>query len=81
MDESTKSKRNREEKKNRKQQVKKSEIKNVNDGDGDDDSVFEDCQQQQVYLLLCSVYCLIYSTCDFILSDKSNRLFNIIYLI
>jgi hypothetical protein len=54
MDESTKSKRNRAEKKNNKQQIKESEIKTINDADND--SVFEDSQQQQVYLLLCAIY-------------------------
>jgi hypothetical protein len=63
MDESTKSKRNRAEKKNKKQQTKESEIKTVHDADND--SVFEDSQQQKVYLLLCAIYCFI----DF------NRLF------
>lgn len=50
MDEPTNPKRNRAEKKNKKQQIKESEIKNVDDGDND--SVFEDSQKQQVYLLL-----------------------------
>ncbi len=61
MDESTKSKRNRAEKKNNKQKIKESEIKTINDADND--SVFEDSQQQQVYLLLCAIhiYCLISS--------------------
>ncbi len=60
MDEPTKPKRNRAEKKNKEQQIKESEIKNVDD----DDNVFnEDSQQQQVYLLLCYACRLILCMC------------------
>ena len=46
MDESTKPKRNRAEKKNKNQQKKESDVKTVHDADND--SVFEDPQSQQV---------------------------------
>jgi len=61
MAESTKTKHNRAEKKNKKQQIKESEMKNVNDDDND--NVFQDSQQQQVYLLLYYVYRLIFRMC------------------
>lgn len=73
MDDPTKPKRNRAERKAQKQQAKKSDTKNVNDGN---DDVFEDCQQeqqqQQVYLLLCSVYRFIF--CMRALSYLLNRI-------
>ena len=60
MDESTKPKRNRAEKKNKKQQIKDSKTENI------DDNVFnEDTQQQQVYLLLYSTYCFLSLACMF----------------
>jgi hypothetical protein len=53
MDESTKSKRNRAERKNKKQQKNESENSNVADRD---DNVFdEESQSEQVYLLLCAI--------------------------
>jgi len=62
MDEPTKPKRNQAEKKNKEQQIKESEIKNVDDDD--DDNVFnEDSQKQQVYLLLCYACRLIFCMC------------------
>jgi hypothetical protein len=50
MDESTKPKPNRAEKKNENQQKKESDITTVRDVDND--SVFEENQSQQVYWLL-----------------------------
>jgi len=60
MDEPTKPKRNRAEKKNKEQQIKESEIKNV---ENDDDVFNEDSQKQQVYLLLCYACRLIFCMC------------------
>jgi len=78
MAESTKTKPNRAEKKNKKQQMKESEIKNVNDDDND--NVFEASQQQQVYLLLCYIYRLIFSMRADI-TYSLNCLFYFIYLV
>lgn len=66
MDESTKPKRNRAEKKNKAQQIKESQIKDADDGDND--SVFEHPQGQKVYLLLCYIYRLIF---------RMNALYNL----